>query len=360
MRILLATYTLRGGGVESMVTALANELSRRHDVTVATIHSPAEGDFRNRLLPGVKVVDFGKKRSFQVPRAIMRLTRHIARGHYDVVHIHGEFYYYIPALVMRRTRRITFIYTVHNDARRENGRWNRLFTPLKRRLFASGRLRAVVLSPSSARSFREYYGEHVAAELIPNGIAVSETSEVSPPRIPAKAVFICPARICLQKNQLSLVRAFRSLRESGEDVTLVLAGPEEDGAMMAAIRPLLDEHIIYIGVSDNVPSLLASASAMILPSVYEGLPVAVIEAFSVGCPVVCTPAGGMADAVTDGKEGLIIPSADVKDIIATVRRFLALPPEKVASMRRAARDSFPKYTIEACATAYEALYNARD
>lgn len=356
MKILLATYTLRGGGIESMVTALANELSSRHQVTVATLHAPTDGDFRSRLLPQVKVVDFGKKRSWHVPRAIRRLTHYIVENDFDVVHIHGEFYYYIPALVMRRTRRITFIYTVHNDARRENGRWNRLFTPLKRRFFSSGRLHAVVLSPASKKSFEAYYGEDVPAALIPNGIPTVEVAREKYPADCGRLTFVCPARICAQKNQLSLVRAFRAMRQEGCDVDLILAGPVEDRAMMEAIRPLLDSHIIYIGVADDVTSLLASASALILPSVYEGLPVTVLEAFSVGCPVVCTPVGGMADVVTDGREGLVIPTPEPEDIAATVRRFLMLRSEKVESMRLASHAASAPYAIAACASAYENLY----
>lgn len=354
MKILLATYTLRGGGIESMVVALANELANSHDITVATIHTPQEGDFRRRLDSRVKVVDFGKNRSYHVPRAIVRLTRHISESNYDVVHIHGEFYYYIPTLLMRRQRRISFIYTVHNDAAKENSRWNRLFTPLKRHFFRSGRLKAAVISPASQRSFSAYYGSDVPSTLIPNGIPDPAIHSLAQPS--SGNVFVCPARICAQKNQLELVKAFRVLVDEGSDIRLILAGPVEDRSLMERIDAYLCDRIIYIGVSDNIPVLLASASAMIMPSVYEGLPVALLESFAVGCPVICTPAGGMADTVADGINGIIIDGHASTDILASVRRFLSFSPGRVESMRLAARKAFSGFSIKVCAEDYEKLY----
>lgn len=350
MRILIATYALRGGGIETFVITLANALCAEHDVEVCTIHSPAPDDLRRRLDRRVRTSTARKSRSYNVPRAICRLYNKIKHGGYDVVHIQGEFYYYIPAL-LANVPGTRFVYTVHNDAAKENSRWNRLFTPLKRRFFKSGKVKAVTISPASLRSFKEYYGEDVPAAMIPNGVSLPAVANSPRPKGRIHT-FVNPGRISPQKNQLPLVRAFRRLVDMGEDVSLVIAGTPEHEDILESLRPYLCDRIRYIGTVDDMPSLMAATDAMILPSLWEGLPMSLLEALATGCVPVCSAVGGMADVIRDGDNGLLIPSTDEESIFKALKRAVSLPADTVERISRSARATFPPYSSDRCVASY--------
>ena len=69
--------------------------------------------------------------------------------------------------------------------------------------------------------------------------------------------------------------------------------------------------------------LLATASIYVLPSYAEGLPISILEAMSAGLPVVTTPVGGIPEAITDGEEGLLVPTGNAEALSDAIQRLLS-------------------------------------
>lgn len=366
MRILHITFALDCGGVETFLVSLANRQSRCHDVEVCTISCPSPADMARRgLLPSVRQSDAGKHNLPTGFRAMARIARKIRRGGYDIVHVHGQFYYYLlPVLTAPRGTR--FVYTVHNDAARENSRWDRIFTRLKRCWFRSGRLNAVTISESSKRSFEEYYGKDTSSTLICNGIEAPVLPPVRPDSLarwrlsPQTKVLINPGRLYKQKNQVELCKAFADLlsRPDAPDVQLLIAGPAEIPAIHESIKPYLCDRIMYLGAQEQLPRMLADADAMIMPSLWEGMPIALLECLAVGGIPICTRAGGMADVVAPGKCGIVIESPAAADIAAAVRKFAAMDGNALEMLRRRSREAFARYDMAGCCERYLSLYEA--
>ena len=165
-------------------------------------------------------------------------------------------------------------------------------------------------------------------------------------RITSKTkVFLHPGRITEAKNQLVLVKVFRRLIEEGSDVVLLIAGKEEDDAILQQIRPYLCKRIQYLGLRTDVPSLMAKADGMCLPSVWEGLPITLLECLAVGCIPICSPVGGVADVITDGKNGLLSKSSGEEDYYQAMLRFLKQSHEDTARMKQSCVTSFQPYHI---------------
>jgi glycosyltransferase involved in cell wall biosynthesis len=83
----------------------------------------------------------------------------------------------------------------------------------------------------------------------------------------------------------------------------------------------LEDSVIFTGARSDAPRLAASFDLFALPSIHEGLSIALIEALSVGTPAVVTRAGGVAEVVTDGVDGVMVAprdSAALGDAIVTV------------------------------------------
>ena len=94
-----------------------------------------------------------------------------------------------------------------------------------------------------------------------------------------------------------------------------------------------------------------------MSSLYEGLPISIIEAMSAGLPIVSTSVGGIPDIVKEGVNGFLSESLDVDDFVKTIRRFLSMSATDLAKMKEANKNEYnEKYTIERTAEQYLALY----
>ena len=348
MRILHIHPSMLAGGVEAMICATATEMARQgHDVTVCSIYQPKEDDiFWFQLPENVHRETLGKQTTGFSLKEVFSIYHFIRKGHFDVVQIHGLFYYFFLAVVLLPRQK--FFYTLHSDARRESVSWDIRFFPLKKMAFRRGWVRAITISPASQQSFSELYG--CKSTLCENGIPMPQVDDAPNPvdkaRItPETKVFLHPGRITEAKNQLVLVKVFRRLIEEGWDVVLLIAGKEEDDAILQQIRPYFCERIQYLGLRTDVPSLMAKADGMCLPSVWEGLPITLLECLAVGCIPICSPVGGVADVVTDGENGLLSKSSGEEDYCQAMLRFLKLGREDTDRMKQRCVTSFQPYHI---------------
>ena len=348
MRILHIHPSMLAGGVEAMICATATEMAHQgHDVTFCSIYQPKPNDiFWYRLPETVHKVTLGKQSTGFSLKEVFAVYRFIRKGHFDVVQLHGFLYYFIFAVLLLPRQK--FFYTFHSDARKESFKWDARFFWLKKLMFRLGRVRAITISPASQQSFTELYG--CKSALCENGIPTPQVDDVQNPVDKARTtsktkVFLHPGRITEAKNQLVLVKVFRRLIEEGWDVVLLIAGKEEDDAILQQIRPYFCERIQYLGLRTDVPSLMAKADGMCLPSVWEGLPITLLECLAVGCIPICSPVGGVADVITDEENGLLSKSSGEDDYYQTMLRFLKQSSEDTARMKQRCVTSFQPYHI---------------
>jgi glycosyltransferase involved in cell wall biosynthesis len=136
-------------------------------------------------------------------------------------------------------------------------------------------------------------------------------------------VVLTPARLHEQKGHAYLLAAAAQV----PDATFVLAG---DGPLRAELegraRELgLAERCVFLGQRSDVPDLLAAADLFVLPSLFEGLPLSVLEAMAARRPVVATAIGGTDEAVLHEQTGLLVPPRDADALASAIRRLRADP-----------------------------------
>ncbi|RMD85616.1 MAG: glycosyltransferase family 1 protein [Calditrichaeota bacterium] len=135
-------------------------------------------------------------------------------------------------------------------------------------------------------------------------------------------------RICTQKNQELIIESATSIiKQKPETIFLIIGDGPLRVALMSKIKRLnLSEKIIFLGQRDDIPELLSVMDIFVLPSLDEGLPLALLEAMAARLPVVVTPVGSIPDVVEDGISGLIINGKKQAFIDAIL--FLLNNPEK--------------------------------
>jgi len=181
----------------------------------------------------------------------------------------------------------------------------------------------------SAEVRARYHGElGVPARklaVVPNGIRVTPVAPL--PDAGRRAALLrgrpdylvlTPARLHEQKGHRFLLRAAAQV----PDATFVLAG---DGPLRAELETLAGElgiadRCIFLGHRTDVAELLALADVVVLPSLYEGLPVSILEAMAARRPVLATAIGGTDEVVEHEATGLLVPSRDPNALAAALRR----------------------------------------
>ena len=140
-------------------------------------------------------------------------------------------------------------------------------------------------------------------------------------------VFLHVGRLAAEKNVQLILDAFARFRAAHPhvDAWLVVAGA---GPSLPALRHAAPPRVAFLGNLDRhavLPSLYASADAFVFASETETLGLVVLEAMASGLPVIATPAGGVADNLRDGENGLAFPPRDA-DAMARCMARIALDP----------------------------------
>jgi glycosyltransferase involved in cell wall biosynthesis len=109
------------------------------------------------------------------------------------------------------------------------------------------------------------------------------------------------------------------------DVSLVLVGDGEERAELERRAATLNGRVRFLGPQprERVLETVAAADALLLSSTWENFPHAVVEALSVGTPVIATRVGGVAEVVRDGENGLLVPPGDASALAEAIRTFFA-------------------------------------
>ncbi len=166
--------------------------------------------------------------------------------------------------------------------------------------------------------------------VVRNGIRVPPSACPPDPALRAELLrdrpdylVFTPARLHRQKGHAYLLAAAAQV----SDATFVLAG---DGPLRAELegraRQLgITDRCIFLGERPDVQDLLAVADLVVLPSLFEGLPVSVLEAMAARRPVVATAIGGTSEAVIHESTGLLVPPRDAAALASAIHRLRADP-----------------------------------
>lgn len=133
-------------------------------------------------------------------------------------------------------------------------------------------------------------------------------------------------RLQEQKNPILALKAFISISEQYPNHRLVFYGDEELSSTILNIANTcgVSDRVIVFGKTSNVEKVLENAAIYILSSDYEGMPNALMEAMTVGVPVISTncPCGGPRMLISNKDEGILVPCGDVKSLAEAMKKLL--------------------------------------
>lgn len=162
-------------------------------------------------------------------------------------------------------------------------------------------------------------------------------------------VFLMVARLLKQKGVREFCEAAQAVKARSPHSRFWLAGPPEDGedCVPADVIASYGTCVDFLGQRTDIAELLAQCHVFVLPSHGEGLPRTVLEAMSVGRPVITTDAPGCRSTIEPGGNGLLVPVGDSPALAQAMEQLLRRPDRIAAMAAQSLRLVAEKYEVGA-------------
>ncbi len=321
MKITLFIGGISGGGAERVVCNLANYLyDKGHCVKILTM---SEDESSYELKEGVQVVSLLKiaekqNALFNAIKRIYRMIKVLRTNETDT---------YVVFLPITIIFLLTFrIFTKARIIASERGQPSALKGSIQfllRKLCSKAD--AWVFQTIQQKDWYSDYLEKTKYSIIPN--AINESFLHKDECVAKKNVIITSGRLGFQKNHKLLISAFSKIANKYPDYEVHIYGKgglyDELSKQIQHLE--LSNRVFLKGHTDKLKACLEEAKLFVLPSIYEGIPNALMEAMALGLPCVSTDCdgGGARFLIRDGVNGLLVPQKDVDAMAAAMDRILS-------------------------------------
>ena len=353
-RILFVSTSTTVGGAEKTLYTLATRLEPKLHQVAGVVSLKPEGEYARRLkTSGFRVESLGLNRAPRLSDA-SRLAEIIARERPDIVH---AFMYQAIQLCRLAKPKTSHPFKLISSPR-VHYRTRSFFTLLVDRALKS----RDDLLISECESSREFLINNLGYDpkkikTIRNGVDLP--TERQKQRVnPNDLLIASVGRLDKQKGFSTLIEAMAKLKDSSLRCVILGDGPERAGLEALVRKHKLEERVQLPGERGDIASRLSACDIYCLPSLWEGLPNALLEAMALGLPVVASAVDGVPEAVEDGKTGLLVPPADPAALAAALLSF-AGDPSRRAALGSAARASvIAKFTVPRMIGEYQNAYSS--
>lgn len=364
LSILHVVDSLERGGLERLVVDLATaQRDRGHCVSVFSINSTV-GLLPELQAAGVPVVVGGKSRTLDV-NVLGKLRRTATEKRVSIVHAHNFVpnYYAAAALIGSRPGP-TLVGTCHDMG-------TRLSNTKLRWMYRLSLLRTRRVAMVGKQVHDHYVASGLVkpslAEVVMNAVRVSRFAGSAHRRRAARLmlevpddvpVIGCVGRLVPLKNQQLLIKCMPTLLKFHPTLRLVMVGdgPLADELREQASASNVAGHVRFMGQRSDVADLLPAFDILALPSLTEGLSIALLEACATGLAVVATAVGGNPEVIQHNKTGLLIAPQDCDALNDALKRLLDDPALRGRLGSNAGEWVAAHRSIEALCLHYEGFY----
>ncbi len=315
MKILHVIAALGSGGAEVFVKDLCISLKQQgHDIAIAHIDSARDqgGDIRfedqfkaELVAEGIPVFEIGHATRRNPVKGGFRLRAILKQLRPDILHIHLGLGVLLKSFTFYR---LPTVYTHHSIVFRFGKAMTWWFDRFVQTYVAICGKCHVMLEQKTSRPIVD----------IRNGISSRRVASVDPARSTGSFKIISVGSIREAKDYPTTIaiaaRVKQLLKDNGRRLEFLIYG---DGEGLEKLRDLtrqkgVDDIVHFLGLRTDIPERLAAADVLLMSSIYEGMPISLIEATHAGLPLIATNVGGCSEIVRHGENGYIFQPGDVE------------------------------------------------
>jgi len=301
------------GGAEFMLKELILNLDKElFDIYVITKYG-YNGTEIERVLKenNIKIIYSNSKRRFSL-EFLFKCYRELSRIKPDITHTHlGIIIYFLPYIYLNKCK---CFHTVHNIPQKEGKKIYKFFYRKK--------IKPIGISETIAQMIKEFYDVKYNIPVIYNPVDLSRFNGIVPMKCSNIVTLIIVARLCSQKNHKLLFEAFSTAIKDGKNIQLKIVGdgPLKNELIEYANNLGISEKVEFLGQRDDIPYLLESSDIFMLSSLWEGLPLSVLEAMAAGLPIISTDVGGVKDIVKDN--GILVEKSNAEKLCEAITKLV--------------------------------------
>ncbi|MCH9812836.1 MAG: glycosyltransferase [Epsilonproteobacteria bacterium] len=364
MKILHISPDMHTGGAQKFCIDICNELAKNRDLEVVICSveklNDAQQIMYQKINPNVKFISLDKEG--KSPFIMLKIAKMIFDVKPDITHTHtrAQMFAALGLILFGKPN----VHTIHSVAHKETTKGRLKFYKF---LYDFFKFTPISISDQVLKSTQALYGDKYDVKIDNGTQKLKKTVEYDKTKVFIDSlkkdnntkIFVSIGRFYPVKNQELLIEGFEKLLEEGIDAHLIILGsldvvPVHAQKCQALINS--EDRIHLLGEKANVSDYLIESHALCFSSTYEGLPMAIIEAMSVGIPTVSTPVGGIPDVVIDGKTGYLSKDMSIESYKEALKRSIE---EKQIEKESLIKHFEEHYTIEKCANAYLKLYEEK-
>lgn len=354
MNIVQIADSITVGGAERQLVVFAS-MARAHDLNVTIVcllEEPGELSYRDELTAlGSRVVYFPSLRFFDWKR-FNELKKFLRHGGFDLAHTH-LIYGNIIGVMAAHLAGLPVVSTLHSTGRPKTSR-ARLREMLETWCLRYISKHVIAVGYMVEEAHRLRFGRKkmdILLNGVPPGAVISDEKRASLRREMsgdrAGPILFTAGRFAQPKALHHMVDAFAKIQPDFPQSTLVIAG---DGPLFnevsLQIQNLhLESSIRLLGARSDVPALLAASDVYVNSSIWEGLPMAILEAMMTGLPIIATQVGDIPRVVTR-EAGMVVPPGDPTSLATAMRTLLSEPETRMKMGQSARRRAMENYLSE--------------
>jgi glycosyltransferase involved in cell wall biosynthesis len=320
LRILNVIEGLDVGGAQSVllgILRLANQ--DKFPMYVANLSRRPEDDLSERVRDWCHELTTVQTRALWDLRSVATLVKIIRRNRIDVVHTHlaGADVHGGVAAKITRTPVVSTFHSIYEERSRYRRSRQVLFDFASRHL--ADRFIAVSIEVGSSHVSALGLG-HGRLEVIPNAPISSLLlpSGFSPARkreelgLDAGLLLCTASNLTATRDHATLLRALPTVLADypGLSVVILGTGPLQHELVSLAKELDIDARVRFLGTRLDAVEIMAASDVFCQPTLFEGLPVAVLEAMALGLPVVASSVSGVCECIVNGSSGILVPPRD--------------------------------------------------
>lgn len=309
INVVICVPTLSLGGAETMSTQLAQYVdTNKFNVHFIVNHSKVENRnyFALTSNENIHLYFLDENKGISV-RSIVKMYKLLKKIKPDIIHTHLHSYPYVMLYAINH--KVKILHTIHNMPEFESKKSGQ---KILRFLFKHKYAYPVGISNVISTQTDAFYKLKDTVTIY-NPVNVGKFNKVGK-KDSNVFTFISTGRMSKQKNQKLLISAFAKVSSKHKNVRLLIAG---DGVLkdelLAQVKELNLSNVTFLGNINNVEDYYAISNAFILSSIYEGLPMTILEAMAAHLPIISTDVGGVKDIVTDN--GLLTTSENEDELV---------------------------------------------
>jgi glycosyltransferase involved in cell wall biosynthesis len=310
---------------------------------------------------GGKVTCLDAKNNLNILLKVSDLIKYIRENNIDLVHCHMPVTGLVGRYIHQKIK-IPVIYTEHNLQDRYH-----VITRTLNKLSFNYQTEAVAVSEDVYASIVKHIHPKIKVSVVENGINTTSFIRNHKEGLRIRKAYNIPENAIVVGN----VAVFRSQKRLKEWVLvfaeaanlntnvygmLVGQGPfmEEVTALILSLR--LQDKIILTGLQSDIKPFYSAFDIFMMTSEFEGLPIALLEAMSMECAVICTNAGGIKSLVRDGIDGCLVKVKEWTKLSSILIEFLLNPNSITQFGTNARMRVVDAYDIRKMVTALEEIY----